>query len=316
MQGCIHPISETMNLANLRVHPWEITEAHLLPFMPNGAKLDQEDKKIQKLINGVRKIIADCSSIQAAATYIMANSEWDFFGVYFDAIDHFGHGYMKFHPPKMDHIPQEYFDGFFNIVTAGYRYHDMMLGRLLSFVDEDTTVLLISDHGFHPDHLRPKGIPKIPAGPALEHSPYGIIVAKGPNIKKDHTIYAASLIDITPTLLTIYGLPVAKDMDGKILKDLFIEVPKIEEIESWELIDGDSGMHSPDMLNDQTVSQEALDQLIELGYIEKPDEDVEKAVRKHKNETNFWLAKSYIDGNMNSEALPLLEELYAQNPRT
>ncbi len=34
----------------------------------------------------------------------------------------------------------------------------MMLGTLLKLAGEETTVMLMSDHGFHPDHLRPAGI--------------------------------------------------------------------------------------------------------------------------------------------------------------
>ena len=72
-----------------------------------------------------------------------------------------------------------------DVVSMAYQLHDMMLGTLLSKAGEDTTVILMSDHGFHPDHLRPRGIPDFPAGPAIEHSPYGIFVMAGPGIKKD-----------------------------------------------------------------------------------------------------------------------------------
>ncbi len=74
----------------------------------------------------------------------------------------------------------------------------MMLGTLLGLAGEDTTVILMSDHGFHPDHLRPKTIPDEPAGPAVEHCPYGIFVMKGPGIKKDERIYGATVVDIAP----------------------------------------------------------------------------------------------------------------------
>ncbi len=45
----------------------------------------------------IAKIIADCSTIHSATTYIMEHEEWDFMGVYYDAIDHFCHGFMKYH---------------------------------------------------------------------------------------------------------------------------------------------------------------------------------------------------------------------------
>ncbi|MEM1122604.1 MAG: alkaline phosphatase family protein, partial [Bacteroidota bacterium] len=217
LPGTVHPPEKSDLFANLRIHPQELTAAHLMPFIPNLAKLDQTDPKNQKKLGGVRSIIAETATIQSAATYIAENEEWDLLAVYFDGIDHFGHGYMKFHPPKMDNIPQKEFDMWNNIITAGYQFHDMILGRLMEIAGEDTTIMLISDHGFHPDHLRPKGLPQEPAGPAAEHSPYGIVVMNGPGIKKDERIYGSSLLDITPTLLHMFGLPVGADMDGKVL---------------------------------------------------------------------------------------------------
>ena len=314
MKNTVHPPEKSDLFAQMRVHPNELTAAHIYPFVPNGEKIDQTNKAIQKRMTSLRKIIADCSTIHAAATYILEFEEWDFMGVYYDAIDHFGHGFMKFHPPKRDHIRQDQYDAWYYVNTAGYRYHDMMLGRLLALAGEDTTVMLISDHGFHPDHLRPKAIPKEPAGPALEHSPYGIVVMKGPGIKKDSTVYGASLLDVTPTILTSLGLPVGEDMDGRVLKTVFKKEPEIKTIDSWENVPGECGMHPESMRNDPYVDKEALDQLVELGYIEKPDEDASKAVKKTVNENNFWLARAYMDGNKYKEALPMLESLFEDHP--
>ena len=42
--------------------------------------------------------------------------------------------------------------------TAFYRFHDMMLETLLTLAGPEATVILVSDHGFHSDHLRPKRI--------------------------------------------------------------------------------------------------------------------------------------------------------------
>ncbi|MEZ4883097.1 MAG: alkaline phosphatase family protein [Chitinophagales bacterium] len=314
MQGTVHPASKSDLFAKMRVHPQELTANHLLPFLPNAPNMKQDDKRTQKRIHSVAKIIADCSTIHSAATYIMEYEEWDFLGVYYDAIDHFGHGFMKFHPPKQDHIPQDLYDDYHYVITAGYRYHDMMLGRLMELAGEDTTIMLISDHGFHPDHLRPKAIPKEPAGPALEHSPYGIVVIKGPNIKKDERIYGASLLDITPTVLAMLDLPVGEDMDGKVLSDAFIKPPELKSVDSWENIEGECGMHDKDVLHDPYMDAEALEQLVELGYIDKPDENAEKAIKKTVDENHFWLARSYMNGQMYEEALSILERLFNERP--
>ena len=260
------------------------------------------------------KIIADCSTIHAAATYILEHEEWDFMGVYYDAIDHFCHGFMKFHPPQMSMVPDDLFELYKDVVISGYKYHDMMLERLLQLAGDDVTVMLISDHGFHPDHLRPVNLPKEPAAPALEHSPYCIFVLNGPVIKKDERIYGASILDVTPTILTLYGLPIGADMDGNVLVNAFEEPMIPEKIESWEDVPGDSGQHPADKQEDPYAAAEAMEQLIELGYIERPDENAEKAIKNTINENNYYLARSYIHGRKYNEAIEILTKLHNENP--
>jgi predicted AlkP superfamily phosphohydrolase/phosphomutase len=51
----------------------------------------------------------------------------------------------------------------------------------------------------------------------------GILIVKGPYIKKGEKIEGARLIDITPTVLHLLGIPILEDMDGRVLKEIFIE---------------------------------------------------------------------------------------------
>ncbi len=309
-KGTVQPESLTDTMARLRIHPHELTAAHIQPFVPEAYKIDQrKDKRLQS----IAKVTADCSTIHSATTYLMENTEWDFTAVYFDAIDHYCHGFMKYHPPYRPHISKQDFELYKDVVKSGCRYHDMMLGRLLQLAGEDTTIMLISDHGFHPDHNRPTTIPKEPAGPAIEHSPYGIVVMKGPGIKKDELLFGASLLDITPTLLTLFGLPVAEDMDGKVLVHAFENEPKIETIKSWENIKGKDGQHAGAVEQSQEEMEAELRQLIELGYIADPGDDIEAAVKRTRDENNFYLARAYFDGGEWEEGIKLLEQLHAEN---
>lgn len=311
LDGTVHPPEKAELFKKLRIHPAELTPAHILPFIPDAIKVDQEkDKRISMLT----KIIADCSTIHAAATYILEHEEWDFLGVYYDAIDHFCHGFMKFHPPQMQMIPDDLYNLYKDVVISGYKYHDMMLERLLQLAGPDVTVMLVSDHGFHPDHLRPVELPKEPAAPALEHSPYGIVVLNGPGIKKDERIYGASILDVTPTILTMFGFPIGADMDGNVLVNAFEETIVPDKIDSWDDIPGNSGEHPKDRQEDPYAAAEAMEQLIELGYIERPSENVEKAIKNTVNENNYYLSRMYINGRKYNEAIEILTKLFEENP--
>ncbi|MFN8295895.1 MAG: alkaline phosphatase family protein [Chitinophagales bacterium] len=314
-EGCVHPKQMHDTFAELRVHPTELTEAHILPFIPDAAKINQE---IDKSLVHLTKNLAEAASVHNCLTYLLENDkDWDLMAVYFEAPDLISHGFMKFHPPKMDHISQASYDMYKDVVNGIYKFHDMMLERTLEMIDEHTTVIILSDHGFHSDHLRPKSLPKEPAAIALEHSPYGIFVAKGPNIKKDERIFGASVLDITPTLLTLFGLPVGADMDGKPLVQIFENEVQPTMIPSWEFVDGNSGQHSKELKADiyEIHDEKALQQLADLGYIEQPGEaNNDENFKNNIKENQFYLARSYYNANEYPKAIEILEELIKDKP--
>ncbi len=313
--GCVHPSTMHETFAELRVHPTELTEAHIIPFIPDAAKINQnKDKSLIQLT----KNLAEAASVHNCLTYILENDkDWDFTAVYYEAPDLIAHNFMKYHPPKMDHIPQEKFDLYKDVINGIYKFHDMMLDRTLQLIDEHTTVILVSDHGFHSDHLRPKSLPKEPAAIALEHSPYGVFIAKGPSIKKDERIFGASVLDITPTLLTLFGLPVGADMDGKPLVQIFEENKQPTLIPSWEFVDGNSGQHPKEFKADiyEVHDEKALQQLADLGYIEQPGEsNNDENFKNNIKENQFYLARSYFNAKEYPQAIEILEELVKDKP--
>jgi predicted AlkP superfamily phosphohydrolase/phosphomutase/tetratricopeptide (TPR) repeat protein len=309
--GAVYPESLRDPFAKLRMHPAEVTEAAILPWIPKAAEIDQEkDKGLQSFA----KILSENCSIHNAATWILQNEPWDFLAVYYNGIDHFCHGFMHYHPPKMEGIPEDKFEIYKDVVNGAYRFHDMMLQTLLDLAGPETTVILVSDHGFHSDHLRPRGIPAEPAGPAVQHRQFGVVCMRGEHIKKDERIYGATLLDVTPTILTLFGLPVGEDMDGRVLVQAFEEPPKIERIPSWEKEEGACGMHPADLRMDPAAAQAVLQQFVALGYIQPLSEDQEKAVATAVREQNYNLARAQMDARRYSEALALLQELVEKNP--
>jgi predicted AlkP superfamily phosphohydrolase/phosphomutase/tetratricopeptide (TPR) repeat protein len=310
--GAVHPENLRDTFAELRMHPADVTEAAILPWIPRAADVDQEKDK--GLIS-FAKILSENCSIHNAATWILQNEPWDFLAVYYNGIDHFCHGFMHYHPPRMEGIPEERFEIYKDVVNGAYRFHDMMLETLLDLAGPETTVLLVSDHGFHSDHLRPRGIPAEPAGPAVQHRPFGIFCMKGPHIQQDERIYGATLLDVTPTILTLFGLPVGQDMDGRVLVQAFEEPPQITRIPSWEQEPGECGMHPSDLRMDPAAAQAVLQQFVALGYIQPPSEDQSKAVASAVREANYNLARDYLDCGRPGDALPLLEELAKNDPK-
>lgn len=304
-EGTIHPKEMVDKLKDLRVFPYEITEAHVLPFIPKAAEIDQEK---DGHLRTFAKILSENASIHSASTNIIRTTEWDFMAVYYDLIDHFCHAFMKFHPPKLKTIPQDLFEIYNEVVISAYRFQDMMLERTIELAGEDTTIIVMSDHGFESGHKRLLKMPKYPAAPSLEHRQFGIFVAAGPNIKKNEKVFGLSLIDVAPTILHMFNLPVGNDMDGKVALDIFNEPIKPTYIESWDRLKGDFGEHTH-LNNSGKMDQEIMKQLIDLGYIEKPDERLEIAILKTSCDLKHNLARVFLGKKDHTKAKEILLEL-------
>ncbi len=302
----VHPPRLREVLARLRLHPQELDVGLIMKFLPKLHEIDQEkDRRVET----IAKIIADCTNVNRAATAILDHEPWDFAAIYYDGIDHFCHGFINYHPPRPEWVRQRDFELYCNVVEAGYIYHDLLLGTLLKRIDDETLVVLVSDHGFHSDHLRPRNIPVEPAGPAVQHRHYGIFVAKGPGIKKDEIVYGASLLDVCPTVLAALGLPVGEDMDGKVLINIFERPSRVRTIPSWDDVPGYDGSHPPDRRTDPVADTEAIRQLVELGYIEEPARDGRRAVEECIRELKYNEARAYMDAGLHAVAVSILEEL-------
>jgi Flp pilus assembly protein TadD len=107
-------------------------------------------------------------------------------------------------------------------VDQAYLLQDQILGEIMDAVDDNTIVLVISDHGFKSGASRLKNRPEIWAGNAAKwHRLDGIVGFIGPGVKSGHALTGASILDIAPTVLALTGLPRAADMPGKALTDAF-----------------------------------------------------------------------------------------------
>ena len=109
------------------------------------------------------------------------------------------------------------------VVRNYYVFSDDLLGQFLSaFEDDELTVLVVSDHGHeaNPRHDRaaPSGYGRFASG-IHDEAPDGILVMAGRDIVKGAALSTPSVLDITPTLLALAGIPVGEDMDGRVLRE-------------------------------------------------------------------------------------------------
>ncbi|MEO0529617.1 MAG: alkaline phosphatase family protein [Planctomycetota bacterium] len=273
--SCVHPPELVDELAEFRVLPHEIDAGAIVPFIPNAAELIKQD---EHRLGKLQQLMSQTATVHAAATHLLAKDDWEFAAVYYEGIDRFGHEFMEFHPPKMEQVSDADFEAYRHSMNGAYRFHDMMLQTLIDLVGDDTAVLLVSDHGYYNDHLRPDPTEGA-SGPVEWHRPFGVFAGWGPGVRDGSRLYGAGILDIAPTVLQLLGLPAAYDMPGRVLAEILDEPTPLDRIESWEDIEGECGMHAEELRVDPVESQAAMQQLIALGYVEAPGEDAEKTIR-------------------------------------
>jgi predicted AlkP superfamily phosphohydrolase/phosphomutase/tetratricopeptide (TPR) repeat protein len=295
----------------LRVSPHDIDPDDLMRlFVPEAHTVDQtKDKRLW----GLAEKLAEACSAHNAATYLLETEpDWDFMAVYYRTVDEISHMFMPYHPPRMEGIPEADFELYKQVITGIYRLHDLFLCRLMQLAGPETAIVLVSDHGFHSDHLRPKFTPRVPAGITVWHRPQGVFIASGPGFKRDELVYGGRLLDVAPTILHWFGLPVGADMEGRVLEEVF-DGPRrpVETVPTWET---GVGPRKERKTLGPGADKALLEQFVALGYIDEIPDDPGQAAAATNRENDWNIARACMYGTRYAEALPLLENCFHAAP--
>ncbi|MFN7341482.1 MAG: alkaline phosphatase family protein [Opitutia bacterium] len=308
--GTYWPEELRAELDALRVHPGSLTQDVARMFIPELDKVDlDKDRRPHQLIQK----LGEAFSVQAAAVACMKRDDWDLTCVYFRAIDEICHHFMPYHPPRMEGLKEEDFEIYKDVVNSTYRLHDLMLTRLVDLAGPDAGVLLVSDHGFHSDHLRPRFVPKIPAGIIAWHRSHGIVAAAGKGFRRGVTVEGARLPDLAPTILGWFGLPRSEEMMGRRLDEILDVGEAPADIPSWDagpiLAEAPTGTHM-----DDSERRKMLQHFVDLGYLEELPSDGAAAARATLAQNQAQLAAMLANEGRHEEALPLLEAAREADP--
>lgn len=202
------------------------------------------------------------------AQYLFPTADSDFKAIYFrgnDIVSHFFWRYME--PDTWKERPaEEMIETFAPVIDRYYELADEMVGRLLEFRDDRTIVLLVSDHGFAGHRGYPGFEGDVAMGTNM-HREQGTIVLNGPNVVPGAQIEGASVLDVTPTVLVLSGLPIGRDMDGKPLvaaiDDAFLARHPVGYVDTYETA-GEAGGAEPVT---SPIDDEVKEMLRSLGYI-------------------------------------------------
>lgn len=143
--------------------------------------------------------------------------------VSFEGTDAVNHLFAPYHPPYREGIPQDQFRKYWPTVANYYSEIDRLIGEWMKVLSEDTTVIIVSAHGFRWGKNRPRMQP-IGRSALSDHRNPGVFVAYGNHVAASRGSHTISIYDITPIVLSVLGLPKSTEMPGShpdwIFKDL------------------------------------------------------------------------------------------------
>lgn len=241
--------------------------------LPTELHPEASSKAIDELANTYKSYWSQDRAVRESCRRLLNKQNVDVFGVVFRITDVSSHLFWTY--LDMDFLTQmrkkeeagtlttedihHIDDEFSKILEPIYVYADRILKDFMKKADENTNFIIVSDHGFKFEEGRY-------GHSSMKQPPDGIIILNGPLFKKHHRIENATLLDITPTLLYMEGIPRGKDMDGTILIDAF--VPDFVNSHHPQLIAShDSGVRKGHAMESEE-DKEILEDFKSLGYIQ------------------------------------------------
>ena len=274
----VRPQSLEPRLLPLRFKPNEWTGDELALFVPELTRIDQDkDKRLAKLA----VILAEAVSVHAAATTLLETDEWDFAAVWFGVLGR-----------AAEIFPDETVDEVYKDVISGiYRFLDLFLGRLLSLAGPETIVMLVSDRTAGASEWRD----------SVGRGARGMLCATGPGIEADKLTFGTGLLDVTPTILSLFGFSPVPEMPGRAIVEITHRPPA-------------RALRTPVQLPKPEPDFADAIELEDFGYTDSIAASWRAEADAARRRRDLHLARVLMSQNRSEEAIPLLQRLSAETP--
>ena len=201
-----YPESLFAMLGKLRRAPESVSWAELFQFV-EPFDTTKVTPRQEKLVDDIRWIYAADMTFYRVGLELYRRKHPDFFAIYFRGVDELGHLYWDretFADRHDERLTDAEAAWLKPLIPRYYEFMDRLLGDFTREAGKSTDVIVCSDHGYGGGG---QGV--------RAHKPDGILFMAGPHMTKGGTITGANVLDITPSILTLFGLPTARDMDGR-----------------------------------------------------------------------------------------------------
>jgi tetratricopeptide (TPR) repeat protein len=283
--GTYWPEQIADHLNPLRVSPEDLQSDVVAAYIPDWKKIDQ---KRDRRLGLLRLFLASDFSHQTALVALLAKKPWDFAAIHFPALGAISQLFLPYRAPRQDWISESEFGLYQPVLLGACRMLDKMLDQLAREAGQNAALMVVSAHGVS---QRPISSATLRSGnQEAWKSPFGIFVTGGPGFAGQAAVVGATVLDVTPTILSYFGLSIGDDMEGRVLLEGFAQAREVSRVASWEPV--------------RAAAPPAAE-------VSAGDSSQAAALRR---ESDWNLARSFLEAGHQAEALPVLESLFRNFP--
>lgn len=164
-------------------------------------------------VNVFRNVLAKTWTDHRVAINLYQQQEPLLMMVNYEGADAVNHLFSPYHPPYREGISQTEFRKYWPTVANYYAEVDRLIGEWMNVLSDDTTVIVVSAHGYRWGKTRPRVSP-VGRAALSDHRNPGIFIAYGNHVAPSRANHVISLYDIVPSVLAVLGLPQSTEMAG------------------------------------------------------------------------------------------------------
>lgn len=180
-------------------------------------------------INVFRGVLAKTWTDHRVAVDLYRQHEPLLLMVNYEGTDTVNHLFSPYHPPYREGINQTEFRRYWPAVANYYSEVDRLIGEWMNVLSDDTTVIIVSAHGYRWGRTRPR-VPPVGRAALADHRNPGVFIAYGNHVAPSRANHSISIYDIVPSVLSVLGLPQSTEMPGKHASWMFRDITPVSSV--------------------------------------------------------------------------------------
>jgi predicted AlkP superfamily phosphohydrolase/phosphomutase len=236
----LQPVSLAREVGAQLVYPEDIDAAWLSEFVDISRS---EEGALDWRRNLVAQALASDLSASRAGRALRAALDPPFFALYLRGFDPVGHEFMRYaRPEHFGDLSSDEMRRYGRVLERYAAFITRIIGDLVATQRPREVLLVVSGYGIRPVSLSQRLRTHLLGGSSSSGThagaPDGFVLAIGDDVRAGTTIVNASVLDLAPTVLYLMGLPVARDMEGRVLAEIldddFARAHAVAYIQSYE----------------------------------------------------------------------------------